>query len=151
MIDKFIEKVLYFFLRKYILKFPSLKKFVKYSLVGIVNTAIDFSIYIALTRLIPWFADNYLIANAISFTVAVTNSFILNKRWTFKYTNKHQLHFQYFKFVIVNLFTLTIVELALYILVSQFGVYDLFAKIVITCFGVVINFSLSRFWVFRVR
>ena len=149
MIDKFIGKILYFFLRKYILKFPSLKQFVKFSFVGVINTSIDFVIYLALTRLIYWFAVYYLVANAISFSLAVTNSFILNKRWTFKDLNKEQLHLKYFKFFLVNIFSLIIVEILLFLLVNKFGIYDLFAKVIVLLYYVVSNFLLSKFWVFK--
>lgn len=149
MIDKFIDKILYFFLRKYLLKFPSLKQFVKFSFVGVINTLIDFVVYCALTRLIHFFAVYYLMANAISFSCAVTNSFILNKRWTFKDLSKEQLHLKYLKFFLVNIFSLAIVEILLFLLVNKLGIYDLFAKVIVLLYYVVSNFFLSKLWVFR--
>ena len=134
---------------KTFLKFPSLGQFVKFSLVGILNTFLDFSIYIFLTRLIPWFGINYLFANGLSFIVAATNSFFLNKYWTFGNASKNQMFFQYAKFFLVSLFTLIIVELFLYLLVNYLGFYDLFAKILVLIISVVSNFFLNKTLVFR--
>lgn len=130
-------------------KYPSLKQFVKYSFVGVLNTLTDFLVYYALTRLFDWLAHYYLVANAISFCIAVTQSFFLNKFWTFQNLGKEKMRSQYLKFVIVNFFTLAVNQLIFYSLVDLFGVYDLYAKVVLIFSSVIINFSLVKLWVFK--
>ncbi|MGE0748855.1 MAG: GtrA family protein, partial [Rhodospirillales bacterium] len=54
--------------------------FVRFATVGLVNLAIDMAIFSALhfglgVALIP--------ANTVAFVVAVTNSFFMNRQWTF--------------------------------------------------------------------
>ena len=134
---------------KTLFKFPSLKQFIKFSLVGLVNTLIDFIIYFALTRLITWFADYYLVANAIAFAVAATNSFYLNKYWTFQSKDKRQITFQYFKFLLVSIFTLILVEAFLYLFVNYLGMFDLYAKVLVIIISLISNFFLNKLIVFK--
>lgn len=130
-------------------RYPSLKQFIKYSITGVLNTLTDFLVYFGLTRLFAWFAHYYLVANGISFTMAVTQSFFINKYWTFRFLDKKNLHFQYLKFFLVNIFTLTVNQLILYWLVDVLEVYDLYAKILLVISSVIINFTLIKFWVFK--
>lgn len=65
-------------------KNKSFLQFGKFFIVGVLNTAIDF----AILNLLMWLTNTYeggnvAIFNTISFTVAVINSYILNKYWTF--------------------------------------------------------------------
>lgn len=136
-------------IRRGFLKFPTLKQFIKFSLVGVLNTLIDFFAFFLLTRLIPWFKDNYLVANALAFSLAVTNSFILNKRWTFKNFRRDNLLAQYFKFFILSALTLLITGLFLYYLINQLNIYDLLAKVIVILISVSCNFFISRLFIFR--
>lgn len=54
---------------------------VKYGLVGVVNTLITAVIIFALMN---GFGVSYKISNAIGYVAGFINSFILNKKWTFK-------------------------------------------------------------------
>src|SRR3990167_5405203 len=82
-------------------KYPAAKQFVKFVMVGLVNTAIDFFIYFSLTRGIDFFNQHLLSANIIAFSIAATNSFYWNKKWTFRDQGKNY-HIQYSKFLIVS-------------------------------------------------
>jgi putative flippase GtrA len=144
-----IEKILKYFIKKYLFRFPSLVQFIKFSLVGVLNTLVDFFVYLALTRTVGWFEENYLVANAISFGLAVTNSFFINKKWTFRDENKKGLAKKYLKFFISSLIALTAVELSMYLLVGVWGVYDLYAKFMVVVVSVGFGFGLSKLWVFR--
>ncbi|MCX6785495.1 MAG: GtrA family protein [Candidatus Komeilibacteria bacterium] len=135
-------------LNRYFFRFPVLKQFIKFSLVGVVNTLIDFSIFFILTRTSPWFKANYLAANAIGFSLAVTNSFWLNKKWTFQDRNKTKLTRQYLKFFGLNFMILIITEICLYYLIQHLNVYDLLAKVLIVLISVIINFFISRSFIF---
>lgn len=130
-------------------RFPTLKQFIKYSFVGVLNTITDFFIYFLLTRLIYWFNENYLVANAISFTCAVTQSFFINKNWTFQNKGDHNFHFQYLKFFLANAFTLLVNQLILYALVDWLNIFDLYAKILLIISSVILNFTIVKFWVFK--
>jgi putative flippase GtrA len=55
------------------------KQFIKFAVVGVLNTAID----IGLLNLLLYFGWNTILANTVAFLIAATNSFIWNKYWTF--------------------------------------------------------------------
>ena len=55
-------------------------QFIKFALVGITGTAIDFGGFALLWR---GLGLNPILASAISFSVAVVNNFLLNRIWTF--------------------------------------------------------------------
>lgn len=57
-----------------------LRRLVRFAIVGIVNTAIDFSIFAVLFYRAHW---PLLAAHVAGFAVAVVNSYVCNKAWTF--------------------------------------------------------------------
>ena len=67
---------------------PLLAQVSRFSVVGVFNTAVDLAVLNALT-LLTGATDGagYALQKAISFCVAVTVSYFLNKRWTFEDTS----------------------------------------------------------------
>ena len=66
-------------LRRRTIQFVSLPS--KFALVGVVNTVLDFALFMTLV----YFAGlGPTSANIISYTCGILNSFVLNKHWTFK-------------------------------------------------------------------
>lgn len=128
----------------------SLAEFIRFAIVGFINTALDFLVYTGLTRLVDFFAQYYLVANLISFSLAATNSFIWNRNWTFKYKGK-DIGRQYLKFFLVSIGGLLINEGVLFLLVSNFHFYDLFAKVIAVGVTLAWNFFVNRFWTFKVN
>ena len=127
------------------IKYPIAKEFTKFCLVGFSNLAIDFLVYIFFTRL---FHFHYLLAAVMSFVVAVTWSFYLNRAWTFRQSG-HGAHIQYSKFIIANLISLA-VNLFLFHLFIDYGhLYDLLAKLLVSVIVAFLNFSLNKFWTFK--
>ncbi len=92
--------------RFYIQKFPRLWEFAKFAMVGLLNTAIDFCIFYILINYTYLNHENGVIylalAHIISFCVAVINSYVLNKYWTFKSTDK-DVSVQFSKFMGVSI------------------------------------------------
>lgn len=61
-----------------------IKQFSKFVIVGFINTAIDFAILNALMFSTNIYSGKWIIAfNSISFSIAIANSYFMNKRWTF--------------------------------------------------------------------
>ncbi len=61
-----------------------LSQILKFAVIGVINTGIDF----AILNLLMYFTEiksgnGLILLNAISFTAAVINSYLLNKRWAF--------------------------------------------------------------------
>ncbi len=124
---------------------PAVKQFVKFSLVGVVNTATSVSVYLVMSR--PAGLDP-LIANAIAFMLAVTVSYNLNKRWTFRDQQRAFVR-QYSRFFLISLIGLGLSEVIIYAVHRALGVHDLIAFF--TAVGVVMfwNFLANKFWTFR--
>jgi putative flippase GtrA len=59
------------------------KQGAKFGLVGVSNTAIDFTIYNLVSWLLNVMPDQLFLVKAMSGTVAMINSFYWNRRWTF--------------------------------------------------------------------
>jgi len=133
---------------KFIFKQPNFRQFLKFSLVGLSNTMIDFAIYCLLTRGFGFWLDHYLWAHVISFSLAVTNSFIWNSKWTFAVGYDLKLR-RYFRFFSVSIIALLATQLTLVYLVEYLQVFDLFAKVMAVIVSVVINFFANRYFVFK--
>ena len=124
------------------------RQFIYFCIIGGINTALDFGVYILLTRSSSFFKEYFFIANIISFSIAVTNSYILNRRYTFK-SNNGNIRSEYTKFIIVNIFGVIFNTLILVFMVDTFGIHDLIAKAIAV--GVVLfwNFYMNRRWTFK--
>ena len=59
-------------------------QFIKFGIVGVSNTAVDWIVYFLLNSFVLQGTGGELISKAISFIVAALNSFTWNSLWTFK-------------------------------------------------------------------
>lgn len=85
-----------------LVKRKSFLQFSKFFVVGILNTGIDF----AILNFLMWITKTYegspvIVFNTISFSVAVVNSYILNKYWTFEDKSSTKAPVQFAKFFTV--------------------------------------------------
>ena len=74
-------------------------RIIKFGLTGLLGMAIDFGATWLFKEKIK---INKYIANAIGFSIAVTNNYFINRIWTFESTNPH-LGTEFTKFVFVSL------------------------------------------------
>src|SRR6476646_9160108 len=88
-----------------------MKKFLKFWVIGILNTLITIGSFMLLVYL----GMNYIFANIIGYGIGVINSFYWNKHWVFQVKSNHKNIF--LKFVVVNLITLSLNTLSLYVFV----------------------------------
>ncbi|MFC1662931.1 GtrA family protein [Patescibacteria group bacterium] len=123
----------------------TVRQFIKFSMVGVSNTIIDFSLYLLLTRI---FHIHFLIANALAFVIAVTWSYTANKMWTFRDTS-NRMTAQFTKFIIINLVGLGLAEGILSVLVIYFGLWDILSKFIAVLIVVFWNFWANRHWTFK--
>jgi putative flippase GtrA len=82
----------------------SLKRFIRFCVVGGINTVVDLSIFIFLTTVLKTAAAP---ANIVSYTTALCASFILNRNFTFR-SPAYSLvpGAQFYRFVAINLVSL---------------------------------------------
>lgn len=86
----------------------------KFAFVGIINTILDFAILnvliaIGFSATFLILGQKILIANVISVSIAMVNSFILNRQWAFKSQNKN-VAMEIAKFAVVTLFGMFVIH-----------------------------------------
>lgn len=119
-----------------------IKPLVKFGIVGVSNTIIDFVVFYLLSFAIP----EYL-AKAVSFTLSVVNSFIWNRWWTFERKGRAPKE-EMIKFLLVNLLTLCINLVMYWFWRDLLGLNKVWSFILTAPFVTLTNYILNRFWVF---
>lgn len=121
------------------------KQIFKFGLVGVLNTAIDFGLLNLLVLVFGW---PVIWANTLSFSAAVTNSFFMNKYWTFD-EREGRLHMQFWGFLIVALVGLGISDLMIYWLSDLIGLHYNLAKLASVLVVFIWNFWASKYLIFK--
>jgi len=82
----------------------------KFAIVGAINTAIDLAVLNLLIVLFHTGKSGFYfgVFKAISFLAALTNSYILNRTWTFSGAAKRKTHIQFGQFLVISLIGLGI-------------------------------------------
>lgn len=119
--------------------------FIRFGLVGIINTAVDLGVFTLLYRGIDL---DPLVANGIAFFLAVTNSYLLNHHWTFRRADSTMSFSAYVRFVVLNAGGLLIGTLAI-LLLGKYMPLE-FAKLIAAGLTLLWNFTSSKLFVFNV-
>ncbi|AOZ90424.1 hypothetical protein BK049_17880 [Bacillus xiamenensis] len=121
----------------------NIRTYAAFSIVGVSNTLIDFIIFFFLTAcLVPSF-----LAQCLSYTAGMLNSYIWNRKWTFQVKKKAD-KWEWIKWITVNGAACLLTYVVLY--VTQLAGFSLFiSKAVGTLVGLMITFTGSRIWVFQ--
>lgn len=123
---------------------PHFRQFLKFCIVGTISMFVDIGLYTLCTRL---FGLHYLLANLISFVVALANSYTLNRKFTFGSTHK-KIGVQFTKYLMVYVIGLGLSETFLFIFINKFEIYDLIAKPLVIGIVLIWNFTGSKFFIF---
>ncbi len=118
---------------------------IKFGLIGIMNTAIDFGIFTLLTMV---FAIGSVISHVISYSCGVINSYFFNRTWTFQRKDKSSAA-EFIKFVVVNLISLGVSSLVMYLLAEIAGLHIYISKLAAVFCSLAVNFAGSKLFVFR--
>lgn len=126
-------------------KHKSVRQFIKFGIVGLGGTLVDWVVYFILTR---YFGTFYLIAKTISFVLAAVNNYIFNRIWTFKSKDKN-IAKEFLKFFVVSvvglIFNLLIMKLA----VVNLKLNDLIGLVLATSAVTLWNFFANKLWTFK--
>ncbi len=144
------------------MKSKSLRQFLKFLAVGVLNTLVDWAVfYLLIYFAIP---GQPLLAKAISFTVAVINSFVLNSIWTFrdefysgikdKNLKFYRLANYFIRFILVSLVGFVINYLTFrYVLANVSGSLASHSNIIglVAASGAALiwNFIINKLWTYR--
>jgi putative flippase GtrA len=120
-------------------------KATSFALIGLLNTVLDFGIFSAGYYVLGL---PIIVANVLSWTVAVSSSYVLNSMITFSVESRRQLSVRtYATFVLAQLAGF-FANTATLLIASHF-MPVLFGKALATGVSFMVNFSLSHFFVFR--
>ena len=123
---------------------PLLGQFFKFGIVGISNTLLTFAVY---TLLLKVFGVWYLAASAIGFGAGTVNSFLLNRRWTFRGHVGDAL--TPLRWTVVQCGGLGVNEGLLYVFVHDARVDKLLSQAFATAVVTITTFLANRAWTFR--
>lgn len=141
-----------------IARFPIIKQFSKFVVVGVINTAIDFivlNVEMAATHITS--GPFMFVLNSVSFSAATVNSYFMNKYWTFEDKSNQKEGAKFSQFFVVSIIGITINGAVVYFMttfLSPLGginaqLWANVAKIVATGFSLVWNFIGYKFIVFK--
>jgi putative flippase GtrA len=123
-----------------------MRQFIKFNLVGLLNTALDFALFSLLT----WIGVYYILAQCVSYGVGMLNSYTLNKYWTFAQKGRLEPK-QAIRFLVLNLGSLLLSLLLLMLLKDSWGIAIVEAKLLTTVITTLVNYAGNKLWVFRVN
>lgn len=118
---------------------------IKFGIVGVMNTAVDALVFTMLAAL----GTPALIAQVISYSCGVLNSYWWNGRWTFRDARRQGANNELMRFVITNLIVLALSSLILILSDNILGLNLVISKAAATLLGMILNYIASRYWVFR--
>lgn len=119
------------------------RQFVKFVLVGLLTTAINFAVF----AMLLFAGVHYLVAAVTAFLIATFNSYTWNRIWTFR--AGHHRHQRLVKFTIIQSTGLAVNLSVLALLVEYAGWPALLAQLGANACVVVTNFTGNKFWTFR--
>ena len=119
-------------------------RFIKFGLIGVLNTLINWILFILLNSLGVY----YIISNVIAYSISTLNSYLWNSKWVFKY-NEDNVKETSFKFIVLNIIGLTLNTIILYLLVDIVRLNKLIALVITTGIVMILNYFINKLWVFK--
>lgn len=117
-------------------------QFARFGVVGAINTIIQ----LTMTYVLIYLGISYIIAYAIGFIVAVSNSFILNGIFVFKKSAKIQ---SFVKTLAVYTVTMLLGLGFIFLLVERLNINKSIAPIINIAMMTPLNFILNKLWAFK--
>lgn len=107
-------------------------QFMKFSIIGLLNTCIDYAIFLLLVYV---FNLDLIISNVISYSIAVINSYFFNIFWTFKTKNSFT---NFYRFIMLNTSGLILSSIIIILLEDYLVAY--YAKLIAILVTVLVNY-----------
>ena len=135
---------------------------VKFAIVGVLNTLVDFAVFQTLNLLLGW----VYVAQVIGYSCGIINSYLWNSNWTFREQRTRSFR-EIALFLLVNIASLGVSLGMMWLLREVFGVTnewvaqwmpaalagfikgDTIAKLIATVFAIAVNFLGNRLFVFK--
>jgi putative flippase GtrA len=122
-------------------------KAISFALVGVINSAVDFSVF---ALAFSYFDLPIVLANVLSWCVAVSGSYVMNSLTTFAHESGRELRAKaYFSFALSQVAGL--VANTTTVVIASYFMPVLVGKVLAIGVSFLVNFTLSHFIVFRKR
>ena len=146
------------------MKKENIWQFLKFAVVGVLNTVVDFLVFQLLNLTLGWM----YVAQVIGYSAGVLNSYFWNSRWTFRKEHKRSAR-EAASFLVVNLVSLCFSLGVLWACKNLLGITDAWvagwvpawlggfvkgdtvAKLIATPCAIVVNFIGNKLFVFRAQ
>lgn len=121
----------------------TLGQLIRYGVVGVASNAVGYLLYLAITAA----GMEHKLAMTLLYAVGIAQTFIFNKRWSFRHAGAHGTAFV--RYCIAYAAGYFINLAALFILVDRLGyAHQLVQGVMILALAAML-FMLQKFWVFR--
>ena len=117
----------------------------KFGVVGIIATVIDF---VVLTILTETFGVYYLTSAAIGFIVATLFNYVASMRYVFNSRfGPHEKRKELIIFILLSVVGLGLNQFFMWLLVAFFSIYYIFSKVLATTLVMAWNFVSRKLWI----
>ena len=120
-------------------------KLSKFLIIGFLGTIINVGILFLLTDYIGFY---YIFSEIIAFCISLAHNFMANKVFTFKEKLKQEVFMKFSLYLSINLITLGINLMILYLLVEYFQIWYIFAEVFAILTTSILNFAGNYKWTF---
>lgn len=127
-----------------------LLQFINFSIVGLSNALVSYSVYFCLTYL----GLQYIIANIIAFIVSVLNSYFWSSRYVFKKENgeyRNPFYTLVKTYLAYALTGLVLSNILLFIFVEKFNISKYIAPLLSLVITVPTNFIINKEWAYKIQ
>ena len=131
-------------------RFPLwLRQAVKFGMVGVLNTLVDLGVYALLVHVTGLLADQHTLAKAISYAAGIFNSYLWNRRWTFR--SQASPARTLLPFFAANGLALAVNTGVMSLCFERLGLPEIVAIAIATLSTMAFNFLVSKYIIFRPR
>lgn len=123
---------------------PLIKQFFKFGVVGVVNTLITIALIWAMLH---WLKVDVYKANIVGYVAGLINSFIWNRKWTFR--SKESVKSSLTKFLLIFVISYFTQLGVLYLLLHVTSLNDFVSQLVSMIIYVIMNFFLNKNYAFK--
>lgn len=133
-------------IKQYYIKY---REVISYLFWGVMTTLVNYVTYFVCRKILG--AENYLLCNAIAWTVAVVFAFVVNKLFVFQSKSwEGKLVFrEAWQFLSARIFSGVLDMALMWFFVDKIGINDTIVKIISSVVVVVLNYIFSKLVIFR--
>ena len=121
------------------------KELISYLIFGVLTTVVNIVVYYVFNT---WLQVNYLVSNAIAWIASVLFAYITNRKYVFESKNTSMIN-ELVKFIGARLSTGIMDMILMWLLVDVLSMNSMFSKIIVNVLVIVLNYVLSKVFVFK--